>query len=195
MDSYRLGVKFFVADGSDIGVESFVPVFHSWIQRRAIEDHLLIDIADYKHVPQGPGVVLVAHEANYSMDEEDGRLGLLYMRKQPGGTSFVERLRQCFTAGLRACEVLENEVQLAGRIRFKTDEAIFRIYDRLLAPNTRQTYAAVEAELKSVVADLYHGAAVELKHVESAERVFEVRITAGASPGVRALLDHLTVRG
>lgn len=193
MDSYRLGIKFFVADGSNVSVETFIPVFHSWIQRRAIEDHLLIDVADYKHVPHGPGAVLIAHEANYSMDEEDGRLGLLYVRKQPGGASFGERIRQCFTAGLQACDVMENEEQFAGRIRFKTDEAVFRIYDRLLAPNTGQTFAAVEAELKGVVADLYHTATVELKHVESAERVFEVRIKTGSSLGVRALLDRAAI--
>src|SRR5258706_13193320 len=80
MDSSKLAVKFFATDASALHAEVFVPIFHKWIQTRALPDHLLIDVADYKHVPAGPGTVLVAHEANLSIDQADNRLGLLYAR-------------------------------------------------------------------------------------------------------------------
>src|SRR5215216_2280933 len=78
METHKIIVKFFVEDASRIRGEQFVPIFHSWIQQQAIPGHLLIDVADYQHVSGGPGTVLVAHEANFSMDGEEGRLGLLY---------------------------------------------------------------------------------------------------------------------
>src|SRR5581483_1646097 len=98
MDSHKLAVKFFIEDPSGLKTdEDFVPVFHRWIQTRAIADHQLIDVADYAHVKEGPGTLLVSHEANFHADLGGGRLGLLYVRKQPlpGGT-FAERLRETF---------------------------------------------------------------------------------------------------
>ena len=59
----------------------------------SIPDHLLIDVADYEHVPNGPGTVLVSHEANIHLDLADGRPGLLYIRKQPLKGDLRERIR------------------------------------------------------------------------------------------------------
>src|SRR4030095_5221476 len=64
----RIGVKLFAADGSSVQPREFVPIFHRWIQTQAVANHLLIDVADYAHVPDGPGVLLVAHEGNFSLD-------------------------------------------------------------------------------------------------------------------------------
>ena len=52
---------------SGVELEEFIPVFHDWIQTQQLAE-LLIDVADYRHVPHGPGVVLVAHDAHYAMD-------------------------------------------------------------------------------------------------------------------------------
>ena len=52
-------------------------MLHGWI-RHDVLGTLLVDVADYTHVHHGPGVILVAREELYSMDESDGRLGLLY---------------------------------------------------------------------------------------------------------------------
>src|SRR5437763_17059232 len=107
MDSSKLVVKFYADDSSDITADEVVPVFRSWIQEHALADHVLIDVADYSHVPDGPGAVLVAHEANIYFDRFDKRLGLRYSRKRPLEGSFSDRLRLLFRAALRACELLE----------------------------------------------------------------------------------------
>ena len=49
-------------------------VFHQWI-RDSVCPEMLIDVADYRHVPAGPGVMLIGHEANYSLDNRENRLG------------------------------------------------------------------------------------------------------------------------
>ena len=76
MTSHRLVLKVFAEGGSDVNASVLVPVFHGFIQTNAIEDHLLIDVADYDHVHHGPGTLLVSHEANFGMDRGGGRLGL-----------------------------------------------------------------------------------------------------------------------
>src|SRR4051794_8276920 len=135
MDSSKLIVKFYAADGSSIKLQDVVPVFHNWIQFHSIREHLLIDVADYAHVPNGPGVVLIAHEANFYLDELDGKLGFSYSRKQPLVGSFADRLKYAARIALEACALLEENSELAGRIKFRTDRVSVKINDRLLAPN------------------------------------------------------------
>ena len=61
----------------------FIPVFQKWIQGQVIPHHMLIDVHNYSHIHHGAGILLVAHEGNFSIDMADGRTGLLYYRKQP----------------------------------------------------------------------------------------------------------------
>jgi hypothetical protein len=193
MDSHKLSVKFFATDDSAVDLAAFVPVFHGFIQQHAIPDHLLIDVADYQHVHHGPGIVLVAHEANFSTDTGEGRLGLMVQRKQPipGATSLRDRLAPIVAAALRACDRLEKDPALAGRLRFRTDEIQFRVHDRLLAPNTPETYREVEPELRAFLSDLYPGAEISLEPRHSPQTLFEVRARVAASPPVTALLERL----
>jgi hypothetical protein len=189
MDSSKLVVKLFVEDSSRVELEAVVPVFHSWIQNHAVEDHLLIDVADYAHVPNGPGVVLVSHEANIYLDQQEGRPGLGYWRKQPIEGTFRDRLRFVFAAALNACARLEEDDRLKG-VRFRTDEIVFRINDRLLAPNTPETFATVRSDLETFLTELL-AAPVRLEHRSAAKELFEVRIRTGTSAGVKPILGRL----
>ena len=187
MEAHKIIVKFFVEDASRIRGEQFVPIFHSWIQQKAIPEHLLIDVADYQHVTGGPGTVLVAHEANFSMDREEGRLGLLYTRKQPASGEFFDRLRRAVKACLQGCARLEADTQL----RFKTNECVVRLNDRLLAPNNSATYAAVEPDLRKLVDLIYPNADTHLEHRAHPQRLFEVQIKSPASSSLSNLLSRL----
>ena len=189
MESHKLAFKFFVKNPTGIAVERFVPVFHRWIQTRALEGHQLIDVADYKHVQEGPGTVLISHEANIHADLGDGRLGLLYVRKQPLTGSFTQRLRATLRYTLQCASLLERDASLQG-IGFQTNDPIFRIYDRLLAPNTAQAFAQIGPDLEPVLKNLY-GANVTLTHTPDAERLFEVAISAPASPEIEKLLTRI----
>src|SRR6476620_12257796 len=118
MESSKLSIKFYVEESSSVKLADIVPVFHSWIQFHSIADHLLIDVADYTHVPDGPGVVLVAHEANYYLDRFDGRLGLSYSRKRPLERTFAERLHFVVTSALEDAARLEETPALSDRPPF-----------------------------------------------------------------------------
>jgi hypothetical protein len=190
MDSSKLSIKFYLNDSSaKIHLADVVPVFHSWIQLHLIPDHQLIDVADYAHVIDGPGVVLVAHEANIYLDRLDGRLGLTYQRKQPVAGSFADRLRYVFRAGLESCLLLETNASLPG-IKFRTNEADFKINDRLFAPNSPETFAKVKPELEKIARGLFGGDA-KLEHRGDEKRLFEVAIRGSASTDIASLLANL----
>jgi len=191
MDSYKLAVKLFVENPGDFKTEDFIPVFHRWIQTRALDGHQLIDVADYGHVHQGPGTVLVSHEANIHADTEGGRLGLFYIRKYTIEGSFANRLKVVFTNALKAASLLEKEPAFAGKIKFRTDEALFQINDRLNAPNTTQTFAQVTGDLNAFLQKLYGGASVDLIYHPDPQRLFEVGIRASQSVPLGTLLDRV----
>src|SRR6185295_3133013 len=110
MDLQRIGIKIFAEDSAAVSVRDFIPVFHSWIQKQAVDRHLLIDVHNYSHIHNGPGILLVAQEGNFSMDSADGRMGLLYYRKKG-----EEGFRSVLKAALQACTLLESEPALAGK--------------------------------------------------------------------------------
>jgi hypothetical protein len=190
MDSHKLVVKLYSEGAAGLPLDAVVPVFHHWIQEQGLPEHLLIDVADYAHVPEGPGTVLVSHEANIHLDREDG-VGLLYVRKQPvaDASTFRERLTEVFRAALVCAERLNGDPGLGG-IRFRADEIVFRINDRLVAPNNEATFRAVSPDLQAFLADLFQSD-VAIEHKHDAQRLFEVRIKSTAPAPVTELLARL----
>ncbi|HET6247308.1 MAG TPA: hypothetical protein VFE47_06355 [Tepidisphaeraceae bacterium] len=193
MDSHKLALEFFLKDASALTGHDLIPVFHKWIQTNAVADHLMIDVADYAHVHEGPGTLLITYEANFAMDNGGGNRGLLYVRKQPiaDTTTFAQRLRAIARPILEAAQRLEDDPALTGRIHFRTDTFAFRIYDRLLAPNTAATFAAVKPDLEAFVTELYGKPPVALEFTPSAESLFEVTVKAPSSPTLGQLLSGL----
>jgi hypothetical protein len=192
MDSSKLAVKFFIQDPSGLKAEDFIPVFHHWIQSRALEGHQLIDVADYGHVQEGPGTVLISHEANIHVDLGGGRLGLLYIRKAPIPGSFRDRLRVVFGAALKAAAMLEGNTSLPAPVSFRTDIATFQINDRLLAPNSPETFARIKPDLESFLHNLY-GSPVDLSYQPDPERLFEVNIRAEQSLPLATLIGQVAL--
>jgi hypothetical protein len=192
MDAHKLVVKFFANPPAPVKPEEFVPVFHSWIQTHAVDDHLLVDVADYSHAHHGPGTVLIAQEGNFSTDLAEGRLGLMYNRKTPLPGDVRQRLAFVFAATLRACQLLEQDPRLSGRLTFATHEVLLRINDRLLAPNTPETWESLRAQIAAFVAQLYDDPAASIDHRGSPQELFEVRITTAKRPTITVLLDRLS---
>jgi len=193
MDVTKIAIKLFAA-GPAPELREFVPIFHRWIQTHAVEDHLLVDVADYAHVVSGPGVVLVACEANFYFDLTDNRPGLLYTRKTASPGTFAQRLQSAAIAALKAAVLLEKDSALAGRLRFNTSELLIRLNDRLLAPNTDATFAEAKPAIESLAGEIYGGNAFSLERPGSAQTLFEVLIKSSAAPAtVSEILERLHV--
>ncbi|MEO1286408.1 MAG: hypothetical protein AAFV93_01465 [Chloroflexota bacterium] len=130
----RLSVKLFVKNPEVVEAEALVPVFQRWIQEKAIENELLIDVADYKHVHHGPGIMLIAHEGDYAYQANDGQVGLSYTLKQHDTATMDETLALALARLNKAAELLHAEESLNG-IQFALDTLQVTILDRLNYPN------------------------------------------------------------
>lgn len=190
MELQHVNVKFLLKDPSAVNLELLVPIFHSWIQEKVFEERLL-DIADYRHVPDGPGVILIGLEADYSVDNADGRLGVRYNRKSAFDGNNGDRLRQAARAALSACQRLEAEPSLQGKLRFNGRDVEVLINDRLLAPNDEGTRAAAEPELNAFFAQMFGGAEYSLSYGDDPRRLFGVSARASRPFSVDELLQNL----
>lgn len=190
MELHRLGVKI-AAEGADaLPLHDFIPLFHRWIQQHAV-DELLIDVADYSHVPQGPGILLVAHEGNYAFDEGGGRRGMLYYAKRALPGEFGARLELICRRVLGACRMIEQDAAFQGRLSFNAADLEIIANDRLLAPNSEATLKTLRPAIDALLAKLHPGAKPELVREPDAKERFAVRVKVPGKVAVAEALQRL----
>jgi hypothetical protein len=153
MTPQRLSVKFFVEGSAPVDLGSFIPLFHRWIQNNTVEG-LLIDVASYQHVPDGPGVLLIAHEVDYGLDLTGGRPGLLVRRKRyEGDVDLAGILRDTVRKAALAATALHADSSAGVKIDPRTVE--ITLIDRLRTPNTPDTLETATQHIKPVLDEIY----------------------------------------
>jgi hypothetical protein len=170
-DFYRACVKIYSPEpvGPAEDAELYVPIFHEWIREGAL-DLVSIDVADYAHVPDGPGIMLVAQEAAFALDRSDERFGLLGQRRIPLEGDGVEAVATTLRHTLEVAARLEREPRLAGRIRFDLASIRIEANDRLRVPNTDSGYSAFEPVVRAAVQRVFPGGAVSVSRIENDPR-------------------------
>ena len=148
MELQHVNVKIFVAGELPVDPVKFIDVFHRWIQEDKMPE-LLVDVADYRHVPKGPGVLLICHECDYSMDHTHGRWGMRYNRKAALEGSNADRFKQAVAGAARGCLQMEKEFAANGALNFSRSELTLFVNDRAFAPNTPETLAAAKPDIES----------------------------------------------
>jgi hypothetical protein len=190
MNLQQLSVKLFVAEGARVDQTAVIPVFHRWIRDQRLDERVLVDVADYRHVPDGPGVMIIAHDAHYGLDEEAGQVGLLYSRKRDEVGEAGPKLRDAFTRALAACALLEAEPDLQP-LAFRGDRALVRVQSRLVADNSAASFAELQPHLADLAEALYPGETVEIRHVGDPRAPLSAELVAPSDPGIAALRARL----
>ena len=191
MQLQHVNVKLLVQKSDAASLEPLVPVFHGWIENQDARDELLIDVADYSHVPAGPGIVLIGHEGNYSVDNTGNRLGVRYNRKASVDGSNQDRLSQAARAALAACRRLEEEPRLDGKFRFNGQDIEIFINDRLIAPNNAATREAFHADFQGFSRKLFRGKEYSISYGEDPRSLFTAYVKAARPFTVADLLEAL----
>ena len=196
MNSPKYELKIFLDTTSQVDLAEFIPVFHGWIQAQMLAE-LLIDVADYRHVHHGPGVVLIAHDAHYAMDEAEGRPGLLYSRRRETHPSrsapqnVEARLRSVLHCALTACQQLEADPALHGRLQFRGDTLQLRHNDRLPVASATEAYEALQQHLRPCLTTLYPGQRFEVTPLHTRDSRLTITVTTAENPDVSTLLARL----
>jgi hypothetical protein len=190
MTPFRTQVKFLLDTSEEIDIADFMGVFQRWIQQNAL-DELLIDVADYKHVFEGPGIVLIGHFSDYSIESREGRLGLLYTRKHQVEPDLQSQLRTALRMGLKAAALLETEADFDPRLKFRADGFEVRFADRLQLPNRPESFDAIKDDLQIVLSELYGGNAVQFAPRNSDPRnLLTIEVQGEGVTTITDLLQH-----
>ncbi|SRR5690554_2951935 len=189
MNLHKIGVKVLAQNGDSVDLVELIPVFHRWIQTAAVED-LLIDVADYSHVHQGPGVMIIAHEGDYAFDESRGRRGIVYYSKHALGGELADRLAIVTRKALKACQRLSAERE-AGGVSFPGNELEIFANDRLLAPNTDETHETLAPVITAFLDKLYGEGAYEIERENDPRERYALRVRASAPIEIDTLLERV----
>ena len=146
MKPQRLSIRFPV-ERAPSDLEAAIRVFHRVLQR-GLAEGLTLDVADYRHVPRGPGVLLVGHDVDYGVSEE----AFTVVRKRCGDQDAATQLRDLLRMGLGLLEALADDGELdvsVVRARFTVT-----VPDRSLGARDEVAARLLEV-VEPVVAELY----------------------------------------
>ncbi len=147
-------------------LDACVALFHRYIQQQRLPG-LLLDVADYAHVPEGPGVILIGHDVDYGIDLGAGRAGLLVTRKRNSGLELALLLRDTLRSAFAAAAALELDGLRA--LDLDTGRLEIRVPDRLALRNDSGGAAALEQAARPLLAQLYGAAPLTLSHASGAD--------------------------
>lgn len=186
-------VKVYVRQSSQVSARNFRETFTQWIQEEKLPG-LLIDVADYTHMHHGPGVVLVAHEGNWSFDETAGRQGLLYVSKVPSKAPVPARLTAALASALQACVLVESDARFPD-LRFDAENLCIGVNDRLV-PASEAAFAALENETRTLISKLCGSGNIRFKREDDARRRMSLEVQVrGATSAAELLVRLESVRG
>lgn len=171
MEIQHFRVKLFATPDSHPRLGDAIPVFHRWIQNKTLPE-MMIDVSDYEHVPSGPGIILVCHEAIYGLD----KLGLVYNRRTALNGSVEDRLQQAVKAADTAAALLEKEPEFSGKLRFDRNAWEVAVNDRMLAPNNAATWNSLEPVIRKVFDSLIGARKYNLQHHADPLQLFRVTV-------------------
>jgi hypothetical protein len=188
LELQHINVKLPLLDIESMDLDPVIPVFHSWIQGQVCEE-LLLDVADYRHVHGGPGIILIGHEADYSLDNTDNRWGVRYNRKTVLDGDNQGRLEQATRSALSALQRLHQGENL--KFHFKCDEVEILVNDRALVPNSDGNREALTPELRDFSEKLFGGADYSLAFDNDPRKLFRVFLKMSRFFSVYELLENL----
>ncbi len=174
----RFGVKFFARKDETIDDTVFIDVFQEWIRLQKLPG-ILLDVADYRHVPDGPGVMLITHHVNFALDTDNGAFGVLAQRKHGNGDApLAEKIATLARETLAFAALLEADPRVAGKIAVERGQFHFFSNDRLALPNTDAAFEQLRPILADAGTQIFPDATVTITRLPNDPRE---RLTAVVS--------------
>ena len=189
MELKRFDIKFFADDPTRVRFEDYTSVFTRW---RDEDPEEWLDIADYVHIPSGPGMMLIGKDHHVSLDNRHGRPGLLYSVREPLSGSNAERIAEGLRRALGFAARIEAEESVS--VRFDLDVFEFIVNDRVSFPNEEGTSNAVQEDLRSALGDVFGAGPFEIAWNDDPRERLTLTVTTKESRSAGELLRDATER-
>lgn len=185
-DLQRIQIKIAAAAPVGLRLEPFIEIFARW--RKEPHPAEWVDLADYAHLPRGPGIVLVGQRCNVAFDLADPGPGILYTAKKGLIGSHTERLGAAIEWCLEFSKRLIAEPEFPKDVRLRTDSLELRFNDRLETPNTLETDAELRPAIEQVLDSLYGPGGYDLRPFGNRADFYGFSVRAKKAEPLDALL-------
>jgi hypothetical protein len=190
MDLQRIHIKLLTNASQNLKLEPFIDIFARW---REDKKHPAgwVDLADYAHVPKGPGIVLVGYQASVAFDMAAPVPGILYMTRNGLEGASEVRIRSALRSGFETGKKLLAEKEFPAGVELNTGALEVRFADRLETPNT----PAIDAELQPAITEalngLYGALEYEMTREADTRQVYGYSVRAKQDETIESLLERL----
>lgn len=156
MEAQHITAKIYLKDPAQrIDYHEVIRIFHRWIQAD-ITDELAIDVADYSHVPAGPGVMLIAHEGFYAIEPgAEERVGVLYNTREAREGSNEDRIRRAVLQAVKAADLLQKDDLWKERVAFDAKTVRIAVNDRAVVANDDASLEALRPALDAALQGVF----------------------------------------
>lgn len=128
----KIDVKIALDAPADFDWDLLLAVFGRW---RLEPDEEILDVADYLHMPNGPGCLLVSHRWHFGVDFEGGVPGIFLSTRKGLKGELPDRFRGAIRLALEKARRLLSEPELASRVALRPSEIAVTVNDRMLIPD------------------------------------------------------------
>jgi hypothetical protein len=186
----KINVKLFLDAPPRFDSDFLLAVFGRW---RLEEGEDIVDLADYAHVDEGPGCLLVSHRWHFGVDFSGGEPGLFYSTRKGLTGSAEAKLAEAVRGLLRKGIRLLGEKEFPAGVKPRPGDLEIVLNDRLLTPNTGAAEAALRPDLLKVVEKLYGpgGADIEREKDPARRLGWRIRARDPRAPTLEALAGRL----
>ena len=190
MDLQRIHIKILTDAPASLNLSPLVEIFSRW---RTDKNHPAgwVDMADYAHVPRGPGIVLAGLRANFSFDMADPAPGILYVARRGLPGSPAERVAAALKAALELSKRLVAEKEVPPGVHLRTEAFELSFPDRLETPPTLATHQELRPAVEQALNRLFGAGAYELALTADSAESLRYSIRAHQAAPLDALLQRL----
>ena len=187
----RIQIKVATDAPPGLKLNPFLEIFGRW--RKEKDDPAeWVDVADYAHIPRGPGIVLIGQRCNFSFDLADPGPGILYTAKRGLNGSHQEKILTSFQWCLDLAERLAAEKDFPKDVHLRTDSLEIRFNDRLETPNSPSTDQELQLPLRSVLEILFGRNGYELTPQIDPLQCYGFTVVTKRAEPLEVLLQHFS---
>ncbi len=190
MDIQKITFKLFTDAPAAISLDPFLAIFARWRQDESSPADW-IDLADYAHVANGPGVALMGRQGNLSLDLAEPGPGIMWNNKKDLGGAIEDRIGETLRRGITLAHRLSTEPEYPASFSPRVGFWELSFNDRLELPNDAATDRLVRHGVEAVLDSLLGAGSYMIVRQSDPYRRYGFMIHCTAVPDLETLLDKL----
>ncbi|MBF0240075.1 MAG: hypothetical protein HQM12_20425 [SAR324 cluster bacterium] len=170
----RINVKLYTETAEKTKLEPLLDIFQTWKE----QDSQWLDLADYLHMPYGPGVVLFGTVRIFSFDLTDNKPGILYAHRSGLEGTLSEKLKSVLKQSWEYSKKLADDSKFPASISKNVQQFQLMINDRTQMPVSVAHQQALQQALISALTELLGHEKFQLSPLTETARAcgFEIQL-------------------